>query len=76
MKRLMRHAKTGQWVSAKATLTDDLQAALETETLSQALEFCQKHKLHDVEIVLRFGDPRYDSTIYVSDTVLVSRTPV
>ena len=70
---MLRHIESGAWVSPDGTLSQDLHKALETDTLADALDFCQKHKLKDVEIVLRFGDPRYDSTIHVSDTLIIRK---
>ncbi len=73
MKRLLRHIHSGEWVTPSGRLTQDLRAALETETLSEALEFCKAYHLKGVEVVLRFGDPRYDSTIQISDTLFLKR---
>jgi hypothetical protein len=75
VKRLLRHIQTGKWVSSNGTFSPDVRDAFETETLSDAIQFCSEHNLTGVEIVLRFGDPRFDSTIYVSDTLMIKRTP-
>ena len=69
MKRLLREHGTSRWVAADGTLVEDLDLALEIQNVRQALSFCRNHRLHGMELVLKFPKTEYDLSLPLKDAV-------
>jgi hypothetical protein len=60
MKVLIQNEETGHYFREPGGWSEDERhARLFTGSL-EAIDFCVKHKVENVLIVLKFGDPRYD----------------
>jgi hypothetical protein len=60
MKVLLQNKLTGSFLKELNSWTDDPNEALQFKTSSSALNFSLRHCLSDIQIVLKFKNPRYD----------------
>jgi hypothetical protein len=56
MKILIRRKRDGQFLAGKDRWTSQFNEATDFDNTTKAQEFCQKHGLCDVEMVLKFRD--------------------
>ncbi len=60
MRILLRHIKTGQFYRESNDWTDAAEEALCFQHSGHAIQVATEQELKDAEILLAFGDPRYD----------------
>ncbi|GEM_PF-1073656 len=60
MKIYLQHQKSRQFLMKNWDWTPDIEKAMNFSTSLQAMDFCRLHKLGQTQVVLKFGDPRYD----------------
>jgi hypothetical protein len=65
-KRVIRHKKSGRYL-APPTWTDDLTQALVFDSITEAMEACRKYNLEDVELILHYGEERFDVALPICD---------
>ena len=57
---------THQFLKAPGVWTSTLVEAKSFEDGTEALKFCQKHRIPKAQILLKFSDPRYDMKLPIS----------
>jgi hypothetical protein len=67
MKRFLRHRKSRKWVSKRGTPIPHARGARHFGTLHDLVKFCADRKLQEMEVVLRFGQRKRESTFPLAD---------
>jgi hypothetical protein len=67
MKVLVQNCQTREWLREPEEWTANIKLAKTFPTSVEALRYCQEHRISKTQIVLRFGDERFDVKIPVSD---------
>jgi hypothetical protein len=60
MKALLQHSETGLYLQTSGHWTPDYHEALDFKSSVTAREYCRRHKLFTVRIVLKFDSDKYD----------------
>lgn len=68
IKRLLRHKKTGKWISHNGTAIQHAGNARNFETLQELVQFSADRRLKDMEVVLRFEEDGSDAAFPLADT--------
>ncbi len=65
MRTLLRSTKNGLFYRAEGDWTGDMAAARDFGSSARAIQLAFEWRLHDVEVVLAFEDPRYNISMPV-----------
>lgn len=60
MKVLLQQKESGLYLKEPGLMTPSASDAMDFLSSTKAIEFCAKHKLHGMQIVLRFDEQHYD----------------
>lgn len=60
MKVLLQHKESGLYLKEVGLTTPNPADAMDFLSSTQAIEFCAAHKVHGMQIVLRFDEQHYD----------------
>lgn len=60
MKVLLQHKESGHYLKELGLTTPQAKDALEFLSSTQAIEFCARHRIEGMQIVLRFDEQHYD----------------
>jgi hypothetical protein len=63
MTRVLKVPRTGMYVGKTGRCTQRFSEAVEFPDIPSALQFCRRHRLHKVELLMRTNEPEYDLTI-------------
>ncbi|MDB6068790.1 MAG: hypothetical protein JWR26_4998 [Pedosphaera sp.] len=65
MRALLRHSETGLYLQTPGQWTPSYHEALDFKSSVTAREYCRRHKLFTVQIVLKFDSDKYDIVLPV-----------
>ena len=68
MKILLQHARNQLWFRHMNVWTENILEAFDFQHSQRALDFIQKHRLQDVQLVVKFGDPQSDVVVRLPHT--------
>jgi len=60
MKVLLQHRESGRYLQEVGMTTPDSADAMDFLSSTQAIEFCARHKITGMQIVLRFHEQHFD----------------
>jgi len=60
MKVLLQNKESGHYLKGAGVSTPSAAEAMDFLSSTKAAEFCAKHKIHGMQIVLRFDEQHYD----------------
>jgi hypothetical protein len=60
MKVLLQYKETGLYLKEVGVTTHDTKDAMDFLSSSRAIEFCARHKITGMQIVLRFDEQHFD----------------
>ncbi|MBC8096901.1 MAG: hypothetical protein H7Y43_13930 [Akkermansiaceae bacterium] len=60
MKVLLQHKESGHYLKDAGVTTRDSSDAMDFLSSTQAIEFCARHKIIGMQIVLRFHEQHFD----------------
>ena len=70
MRCVLRSPRTCSYVAKSGRCTERFSEALDFPDVSTAAQFCRRHKLDQVEVLMRTNEPEYDLSI----PLIVDRT--
>lgn len=65
MKRVLRNSDTSLFIKSDCAETEFLEEARSFESYEDALTFCRRHKLRDVELVVRSTSAKDEFTVAI-----------
>lgn len=60
MRIVLQHKETGLYLQDAHTWTQNSSEALDFISSTKAIEFCDRHKIDSMQIVLKFDQEKYD----------------
>ena len=67
VRKYLQRRKSRRFLKANGEWTEDITEAVEIKNVTEALTYCRRFKLNNMDIVLKFGREEYDIRLEIGN---------